>query len=77
MSTLTRLRAVVTVEYEYEAPPEDYGTNDPKKMATIDMENWLHDPHGMMLIALEDKSILRIDVQPVEDLDGHQQGNSL
>ncbi len=38
MSTV-KLRARVTFEWEYDADPEHYGTDDPKKMAAIDAES--------------------------------------
>ena len=34
------MKLVMTVVYEYDADPENYGTNDPVEMAKIDAPNW-------------------------------------
>lgn len=36
---MARLRATLFVAAEYEADPDDYGTDDPDTMAAIDLEN--------------------------------------
>lgn len=36
---MARIRATLFVSAEYEADPEDYGTDDPDQMAAIDLAN--------------------------------------
>jgi len=55
----TKLKIVI----EYEADPEDYDTEDPKKMAEIDESNFREDPPSLMemLCDLED---IKVKVEP-------------
>lgn len=41
---ITRLRATMTISYEYTANSHDYGTDDVKEMCKIDHENFVDDP---------------------------------
>ena len=57
----------MTVVYEYEADPEFYETEDPKKMAEIDMPNWLDLLSMEVQYDGESKETVKVKIEPVEE----------
>lgn len=54
----------MTVVYEYDADPEFYESDDPKKMIKIDMENW----SDLLADAIRyDESDVKVKIEEVED----------
>jgi len=65
MKNKVRLKCIVTVEYD--AFPENYGTDDPLEMASVDEENFLDDPNSLyefLEYRMEDEDFT-IKVEPV------------
>jgi hypothetical protein len=54
----------VTITYEYDANPVNYGTNDPVEMAKIDQENWDMYHDFCMDMLLEKKYRMTVSVEP-------------
>jgi hypothetical protein len=59
---MTTLKLII--EAEYEADPKSYGTDDPKQMAKIDLENVNNDPDVIDFL-LEVSLVKTFKVEPV------------
>lgn len=63
MSKDTGIWLRMTVEVEYQARPQFYGTSDPEKMARIDKKNADEDPANLFAM-LEDNDYT-VKIEPV------------
>jgi hypothetical protein len=65
MADKVRLRARVVFEWEYDASPEDYQTDEPRAMAEIDRQNLDEDTFSQL--ALMEAGSPQITVEPVAE----------
>jgi hypothetical protein len=60
-----RVRLRVEIAFEYDADPEDYGTDIPEDMAKVDFKNY--SPHPHLIVQDFEGEGLELRVIPVEE----------